>query len=417
MSQDRLTPFTAEEINPDQVAKADILVGILSDHHAQNITLTLTKASEGLSQAFPGHRAAIACLDAGSADGTREAFLESPSAWPRVFVSHAPGQPRLTGLLNLFALAGRLSARCAVVLDAGVISVKRTWIGRLAGPIMDGRAAYTAPIFSSHACDSPLNSLLAYPLVRALFGRRLLQPLSGDKAFSGELNQAYLKYDNWHRGGSLPTADLAREYLAISQGAPICQSNMADPRLGQELAPIDHSLCDSFLDILGAFYGLISSEAHFWSKIKRSRPTSVTGAELSPRRAPRRPEPSYPALAELARQKAAESQGFFASVFGGQGDLPERVIRESDGEPGLKPEEWARLVYRGAVAYHALSEKERPLLLECLVPAFLARYLQFAKSTADNSSAQGEALVEEEARIFERLKPEFLARWPEGHRP
>ena len=68
----------ADEINPENITSADIIVSIPSYNEVENISYPTTKANEGLVQYFGHKKAVIINCDNNSQDGTREAFLNTP---------------------------------------------------------------------------------------------------------------------------------------------------------------------------------------------------------------------------------------------------------------------------------------------------------------------------------------------------
>ena len=54
-----------------------------------------------------------------------------------------------------------------------------------------------APLYHRHKFDGTITNGIVYPLTRALYGRRIRQPIGGDFGFSGELARVYLAKPVW----------------------------------------------------------------------------------------------------------------------------------------------------------------------------------------------------------------------------
>jgi len=80
-----LVPAVA--INPEKVTHADLIVGIPSYKEADNIAVPTDAASAGLTEWFPGVSSVIINVDNDSPDGTREAFLDTPTRVPKIYIS------------------------------------------------------------------------------------------------------------------------------------------------------------------------------------------------------------------------------------------------------------------------------------------------------------------------------------------
>jgi hypothetical protein len=74
-------------------------------------------------------------------------------------------------------------------------------------------------------------------------------------------------------------------------------------------------------------------------------------------------------------------------------------------------EEWATLIYQSAALYPTLSKDIKETLLRSLIPAFFSRLLTYVQLTGDQPQGQLETINEEEARIFEALKPKLYSFW------
>src|SRR2546427_12065877 len=72
-------------------------------------------------------------------------------------------------------------------LEADVTSAADEWLERLLRPVLEQKADLVVPVYARHRYDGTLTNLVLAPLVRALFGRRLHQPLAGAAALSARL--------------------------------------------------------------------------------------------------------------------------------------------------------------------------------------------------------------------------------------
>ena len=97
--------------NPQRVTSAEIVIGIPSYNEADSIAGPIEVASQGLQEYFPHESSVIVNVDNHSSDGTREAFLNTPSKIPKIYVSTPEG---VTGkgrnIYNLLQVAVELQA-------------------------------------------------------------------------------------------------------------------------------------------------------------------------------------------------------------------------------------------------------------------------------------------------------------------
>ena len=83
----------------------------------------------------------------------------------------------------------RSTAQALVVVDSDLRSITPEWIELLAGPILKGGFDYVTPLYARHKYDGTITNTVTYPLTRALYGRRIRQPIGGDFGVSGDLVQ------------------------------------------------------------------------------------------------------------------------------------------------------------------------------------------------------------------------------------
>ena len=79
------------EINPEGIEKAEMVVCIPSYNEADSISYPATQADKGLVKYFSGTSSVIINCDNDSPDNTRQAFLDTPTKVPKIYLSTPPG--------------------------------------------------------------------------------------------------------------------------------------------------------------------------------------------------------------------------------------------------------------------------------------------------------------------------------------
>ena len=102
--------------NPSNVRSADIIVGIPSYNEADCISVPTDSASRGLEEYFPRAKSVIINVDNNSSDGTRDAFMDTPTKVPKIYISTPEGvKGKGNNLRNLFKAAVELNAQAVAV--------------------------------------------------------------------------------------------------------------------------------------------------------------------------------------------------------------------------------------------------------------------------------------------------------------
>src|SRR5213078_1483732 len=203
------------------VPPCEIAVGVLTYNNAETVPAVVEVVRAGLERHFPGAPAVLINADAGSTDGTPARL--AAAGLPLVRARHATplaqrvavpfhGVPARGAALRLtFAVARRLGARGLGLLAAD------EWLERLLRPVLEQKADLVVPVYARHRYDGTITNLVLAPLVRALFGRRLHQPLAGAGAFSARLLDRLLADPGWPASGHHQT-DFWVEGTAIADG-------------------------------------------------------------------------------------------------------------------------------------------------------------------------------------------------------
>ena len=127
-----------------------MVVCIPSYKEADAISFPTSQADEGLRKYFREYESVIINCDNNSPDHTREAFLETRTTTPKMYLSTEPGlKGKGNNFRNLFQKVVDLKAKAVVVVDADLKSITPEWIKHLGEPLFSGFSYVAPPIYSS----------------------------------------------------------------------------------------------------------------------------------------------------------------------------------------------------------------------------------------------------------------------------
>ena len=401
------------EVNPDNIKKADLVVCIPSYKEADSIGYPTKMASEGLLKYFPDKSSVIINCDNNSPDNTKEAFLSTETESPKIYISTPPSvKGKGNNFRNLFQKVVDLQAKGVVVVDADLKSITPEWIKHLAEPLFSD-FSYVAPLYVRHKYDGTITNGIAYPLSRALYGRRVRQPIGGDFGFSGELARVYLDSGIWDEAIANFGIDIWMTTLALNQGIQICQSFMGRPKIHRPKDP-GADLGPMFRQVVGTIFSMMKRFESFWINVKYSKPTAIFGFGLG--------EVEMPPKVEVDTAKLLQK---FHGGFEQYKEIWEQVLSQDVYQKlleirGLKErvfafptDLWARILYDLTIGYRdAMCEPD--LMIDSLIPLYFARTFSFVKRTKRMSTRQAEDAIEEDCMAFEMTKPYLIQRWKKG---
>lgn len=399
--------------NPHRIQSAEIIVGIPSYNEADSIALPTDVASRGLKGYFSGRDAVLINVDNNSEDGTREAFMETPTHVPKIYISTPRGvRGKGNNLRNLFKVGVELGARAIVVVDADLKSITPSWIRALAEPLM-GRYDYVTPIYLRHKYDGTITNHIAYPLLRTLFGLRVRQPIGGDFGFSGQMARAFLAEKVWNDKIANFGIDIWMTTIAIARRFNVCQAFLGSPKIHRPKDP-SADLEKMFTQVVSTLFDLMIDFEYLWTDTGPSRPSSIFGFGLGVEEKPPAVAVNSEKLLENFRRGFESSRGLWESVI----PLPElteleRIARDQTTETLYYPTSlWARILFNFAVAYKAESSEEgRSRLLEALIPFYHSRVLSFVNKTRRKTLKETEEYLEDINCVFEAEKFYLIERW------
>lgn len=400
----------------ERLGSAEIAVALLTYNNAATAPAVAEMARAGLEKHFPGVAAALINADAGSSDFTPE--LLAAGGLPAILARHdapmterasvpfhgVPGRGRALRLA--FGIAQRLGVRTLLVLEAEVTSMTDEWIARLGRPVWEEQADLVAPAYARHRYDGTITTLLLAPLIRALYGRRLRQPLPGSQALSARLVEHVLLHPRWTWSGRDIT-DFWIVGTAIADGFSVWEAWLGRRRVESRTRTAD--LPEMVAQTLGAVFAAMDRHQDLWLDVRGSEPVPSVG------------EPGPPSVEPMAvdveRMIAAFRQGLsdlgpiWEHILGPETLADVLGLDVTDVARFRFPDDlWARVVYDFALGHH-YGVVHRDHLLRSLVPLYLGRTAAFVTATQSRDAAGTEAMLEAVGAAFERLKPYLVARW------
>ncbi len=404
-----------------EIHEVEILVGIPSYNNARTVGHVVRAVSTGLAQYFPSRKSVILNSDGGSKDGTHEAVLNAeyePNSMVQVTHPVPPVQRISTpyhgipgkgsAFRTIFAAAHFLHAKACVVVDADLRSITPQWVELLAGPILARGFDYVSPYYQRHKFDGTITNGIIYPITRALFGKRVRQPIGGEFGFSGLLAARYLeKKDVWDTDVARFGIDIWMTETAIAEGFKIGQSYLG-AKLHDAKDP-GADLTSMFRQVIGSLFQLMETYEPVWQQTNGSVPVPMFGFpfEVGTEPIPVNIERMYKAFC----QGVSDLRNIYESFLSQEtlGALAACAALGSN-EFRIGDSLWVRLVYQFAIAFHQ-RKLDREHLLQSLVPLYLGRTASFILEVRDSAAHEVEERIEQLCQVFETEKPYLIDLW------
>jgi glycosyltransferase involved in cell wall biosynthesis len=403
-----------------EIKEADILIGIPSYNNARTIGHVVRAVMAGLAKYFPNAKAVLVNSDGGSTDGTEEEVKRVQIEDFKTILTSHPVHPlskivtpyhgipgKGSSFRTIFEAARLVNAKACAVVDSDLRSIAPEWVELLLRPVYEGGFDYVAPLYARHKFDGTITNSIVYPLTRALYGKRVRQPIGGDFGFSGELANFYLTKDVWETDVARFGIDIWMTTLAIAEGYKVCQSYLGakihdakDP--GSDLGPMFTQVVSSVSTLMGEYEPL-------WKRVKESEAIPTFGFH-------------YEVGLEPVSVNVEHMIGNFRLGAENLMEIWRRVIlpetapwlesigRLSDEAFSFPEDLWVRIVYDFATAFHKGSV-HREHLLKSMIPLYLGRVASFVKENQESPAREVEVKIESLCKVFEEMKSYLIERW------
>jgi hypothetical protein len=204
----------------------DTVIGIPARNEAATVAQVVAAADAGLQRFCAGENL-IVLADNGSTDGTPEAFRSARAVTPQeiIHTGSAAETGKGTNVLALVDVAIGLNADRLILLDADVRSVTPEWIGRFAAATPADQPILATPIYMRDRYEAEVTAHIARPLVAALWGTVVQQPIGGDFALT---RPALRQVARWPRPDSvyLYGIDIWLTTGALQAGYPVAEVDL-----------------------------------------------------------------------------------------------------------------------------------------------------------------------------------------------
>ena len=403
-----LRPHVTAKI--EQLGYADIVVGIPAYQSGDSVVHVIETVVRGIEEHYPHLKAVVMVSDGGSTDDTRDlARSVDPKSYNiESIVTIYRGIPgKGSGLRAVFEAADFLKSRAVAVFDSDLLSITPQWVRNFLEPVLQGYD-YVVPYYNRYKLDGTITNTIAYNLTRALYGRRIRQPIGGDFGISPALVKHYLDQDVWATDIAKFGIDIWMTTSAIVGGFRICQARLGAKLHGHKDPSSD--LGPMFRQVVGTTFQLMEQYQEHWLKVRGSSEVPVLGSFAG-----QTAEPFEIDKAGLIEYFKVGTQNF--------GSLWRNIIEERDfntvetlartdpAGPFLMPvDTWVRIVYRYAGAFRA-TPRQRFKLLDTMIPLYYGRVASLVNELSDMSPEEAEAHFESHALVFEEMKDYMVAIW------
>lgn len=393
----------------ESIGSVDIVIGIPSYNCAHTINYVIYQTAKGLAEFFPDRNTVIIVSDGGSSDRTLDVVKAIKVPWETKIVptQYVGTSGKGTALRAVFEAMIHLEAQAVMVVDSDLRSILPKWVELLLSSTLKGTGLVT-PLYTRHKYDGTITNFLCYPFTRALYGRRIRQPIGGDFGLSRRLVEKLLSSSLW----STPYVprfgiDIFETHTALGEGFKVKQAFLGS-KVHETKDPSKH-LVSMFHEVVGAMFSCTEIYEDAWHSIQGSKPVEVIEGEVQ-MIAPEEVQVDFKKLFQGYTTGFQMFRHTYKKVLGPKLLSNLEVLRvKNESYFRLPTEYWAKCVYSFAAAFKKETNvKERNNLLEAFRILWMGKVASFILETIEFDAREAEEKIEEEADVFEELKPYML---------
>ena len=399
--------------------EVDILVGIPSYNNARTIGHVVRAVEAGLSKYFSDYKAILVNSDGGSTDGTmdvvRQAAVDHESIlvdekverFHKIAIPYSGIPGKGSAFRTVFEIATALNAKACVVVDSDLRSITPEWIELLIKPVLEEGYDYVAPYYHRHKYDGTITNTIVYPITRALYGKRIRQPIGGDFGFSGNLAAFYLTKDVWETEVARFGIDIWMTTTAVANAFKVCQAFLGakihDPKdPGADLSAMLYQVVSSVFELMEEYAPVWKRDGESIS-VPTFGFTYAVGLEPINVNLDRMIEKFKLGVTDLSVLYKAFLPKDLLHVL-------ESTAKKTKEEFSIPDDVWVHLIYNFALAYYNKS-MSREHLLKSLTPLYLGKVASFVIETWESKAEEVEQRLEELCITYETEKSYLKKRW------
>jgi len=388
------------EPQSEQIGAADVVVGLVkSSHDGPEIAQAIARIVESV----PASRAVLLHPPypiEGAApvptNGNWQLISDARLGWDPTAIAQSFGE----SFRAVFDATLKSGARgCAVIAsDLSTVTAQRAEL--LLAPAGDQQFDLVAPCYARHPFEGLINRAIVYPLMRALYGKRIRNPLGPDFGISSRLIQ---RISSGSKTRMHPLVSLTAE--AAAGNMTICQANLGQRSYSR---PDLTNLSSVLAQVLAPVFLDVERYAPLWQHTRGSTPVPEFGQPMfvaGPENAVQ-----VSRLVELFSLASRNLPEIWSMILPPSTLVELRRLARQEAGFRMPDEMWARIVYDFALSFR-LRTINRDQMLRALTPIYLGWVASYALELENTTPEAIEHRLERLCVAYETTKSYLISRW------
>jgi hypothetical protein len=388
------------ELQTEQIGEADVVVGLIP---ASQDGPAMAQAIARIVESMPASRAVLlhppyASDGAGPAiaNGNWKLVSDTRLGWNPTAIAQSFGE----SFRAVFEVTLKSGARACAAIASDLSSVTAQRVELLLEPAGGRRFDLVAPCYARHPFEGLINRAIVYPLMRALYGKRIRNPLGPDFGISTALLE---RISSGSKTRMHPVVSLAAE--AATANLKICQAHLGQRSYSR---PDWTNLSSVLSQVLAPVFLDVERYAPHWQHTRGSTPVPefgqpmfVTGPEDAVEVSP---------LIELFSLASRNLSEVWSMILPPSTLVELRRLARREAGFRMPDEVWARIIYDFALSFR-LRTINRDQMLRALTPIYLGWVASYALELENATPEAIEERLEKLCAAYEAAKSYLISRW------
>lgn len=179
-----------------------IAVGIPAFNEEDTIAFVTGQIDHGVQQLYAPDKGVIVLINSESTDRTLQRFEEVRTVTPKLILNSPRGKGH--ALFRFWQYGRDEAIPYLVTIDGDVRTISPEWVSRLATPLLTDAADFVVPHYARNRFSGNVTHHFVYPVLAAVFGVEIRQPIAGEFGFTSHFYQHLLDQptcqDTYHYG-------------------------------------------------------------------------------------------------------------------------------------------------------------------------------------------------------------------------
>jgi len=385
----------------------DIIIGLPTYNNGKTINYVVRSAYSGLLEFFHNKNIQIVISDMGSTDKTVEVIFSLIGRMgDKLKLMQYRRNKRIGEAIKDILVHGvENNAKAIVILDPGLPNIKPMWMYLLINKILSGEYDVIAPYYYKHEYEAMITNFVMYPIMSAIFGLRIRNPVAMDCSLSTAAARVILEEEKlWSKYVTGLGIDVLMAVTAIIKELKIAQASLGKLEYFEDLKL---NLAQSFREKTKFLFELMYHYMPYWTKITKIRDPPIIGEIKDVTGI--RPQLIDWLLFDAFYKLYKTHESLISEIYNEKivKNLHE-IHRNKNTKVRISSGVWTEILRDTIVAYIKKWPEKSDEIVDAFMGLWALKVLSFTNETKGMSADEAEKVIINHAKTFETARIELL---------